>query len=301
MKKAFTFLLIAALIFTGTVFPLAETEGPPYPSMVELVKQLKADEHVKEIWIPLLPEDYIITELNIAQDGSYLFRYKLYKLQDTLNSNRHVEVQWIGFVTQNNAITRYSPYQTLQVQKENPTPLQITKDTVEAIQITDRIYRLEGNIQVSYYPVGEPSWVWYKAYGTYRQWPAAILNWVDASHLVSVSDKMVSEVEEFAVGLSDTMLASAQCYRFNGPELPIRDSSKAVPWLEKYFGLGFTTIGDANADGTVNAIDALAILKHSVGTASITDELTFLLCDADENNRLDAEDALFALKRAVGK
>ncbi len=57
-------------------------------------------------------------------------------------------------------------------------------------------------------------------------------------------------------------------------------------------------LGDVNADGALNAQDALLILRAAVSTATPTDVL-MMRGDWDRNGRLDANDARYVLKKAV--
>lgn len=59
-------------------------------------------------------------------------------------------------------------------------------------------------------------------------------------------------------------------------------------------------MGDVTMDETVNASDALLVLKAAVGKATLTEEET-VLGDMNEDGKLDAADALAILKKAVGK
>ncbi len=57
--------------------------------------------------------------------------------------------------------------------------------------------------------------------------------------------------------------------------------------------------GDINADGTVTADDALAVLKHIVHLEPITDPQSLTVADMDGDGTLTANDALDILKTAV--
>ncbi len=58
--------------------------------------------------------------------------------------------------------------------------------------------------------------------------------------------------------------------------------------------------GDVNADGQINAADALAVLRMAVGKAETTDD-AFYWGDVNDDYKLNAADALLILKYAVGK
>ena len=60
------------------------------------------------------------------------------------------------------------------------------------------------------------------------------------------------------------------------------------------------TPGDVNDDGAINSLDALEVLKHSVGKITLEDS-HFLAGDVDHNNSVNALDALLILQYSVGK
>lgn len=59
------------------------------------------------------------------------------------------------------------------------------------------------------------------------------------------------------------------------------------------------TIGDANGDGMVTALDALHILRYSVGIVDM-DAQSVQAADVDGNGTANAKDALLILRKAVG-
>jgi len=71
-----------------------------------------------------------------------------------------------------------------------------------------------------------------------------------------------------------------------------------------------TALGDANCDGTVNSVDALAILQHDIGrrtdagSCPLTDsarQLHLDMGDVDDNGSTEAVDALFILQCDIGR
>ena len=58
--------------------------------------------------------------------------------------------------------------------------------------------------------------------------------------------------------------------------------------------------GDVNGDETVDAKDALEVLKASVGKVTLT-EAQLLLANVDDSEKIDAKDALMILQYTVGK
>ncbi len=58
--------------------------------------------------------------------------------------------------------------------------------------------------------------------------------------------------------------------------------------------------GDVDGNGTINASDALQVLRHAVGKTRLNGEQQ-TLADVDADDAINASDALMILKRAVGK
>ncbi|MBO6060782.1 MAG: hypothetical protein J6P98_01515, partial [Clostridia bacterium] len=57
--------------------------------------------------------------------------------------------------------------------------------------------------------------------------------------------------------------------------------------------------GDANGDGFVNAVDALLVLRASMGLAQLSEEAS-TACDVDGSGNTDAADALIIMRFALG-
>lgn len=60
---------------------------------------------------------------------------------------------------------------------------------------------------------------------------------------------------------------------------------------------GALVCGDANGNGTINAVDALIVLRTAVGSASCSNAV----CDVNGNGVINAVDALAVLRRSVGQ
>ena len=57
--------------------------------------------------------------------------------------------------------------------------------------------------------------------------------------------------------------------------------------------------GDADGNGNVNYVDALLVLRHSIGLENL-DDTTVTLCDVDNSGDLSYEDALMILRYSIG-
>ena len=57
--------------------------------------------------------------------------------------------------------------------------------------------------------------------------------------------------------------------------------------------------GDADGNGKINYVDALLILRHSIGLEELS-EATVALCDVDKNGKLNYVDALMVLRYSIG-
>lgn len=57
--------------------------------------------------------------------------------------------------------------------------------------------------------------------------------------------------------------------------------------------------GDADGNGEINYMDALLVLRHSVGLEELSDAIVSL-CDVDRNGELNYMDALLILRHSVG-
>ena len=57
--------------------------------------------------------------------------------------------------------------------------------------------------------------------------------------------------------------------------------------------------GDADNNGTVNYMDAMLVLRHSVGLETLKDEIV-IRCDVDGSGALSYMDAMLILRYSVG-
>ena len=81
------------------------------------------------------------------------------------------------------------------------------------------------------------------------------------------------------------------------PTVPVTEDLELFPrWAPK----GMLMYGDVNQDGTVDAKDALLVLKAAVGKATLTNEQR-VLANVDGDGAINAKDALLILKKAVNK
>ena len=87
-------------------------------------------------------------------------------------------------------------------------------------------------------------------------------------------------------------LMCSRCYKTKTEVIPkLTDSPTPTPTWEK---------GDANCDGRVNAEDATAILKHTVGIMQLSEQ-GCKNADMDDNGKVTAADATAILKSLVSR
>ena len=287
MKQTLSLLLVWALLCSCFLLP-AGAEETHSPTLGELVAQLKAEETVEELWVPVFDAKSrrTITDLVITEAGSYYF--KVQQPDDCA-----YPIYCISFVTADNNDARISPYQVLMKQKYPDSSLALRWEQVQSITLGDEVvYQNQTEDVEKTFTAG------CAIMGEYRNRPMVVSDWQICAR--RMGDICLGWCCEGVIGLSDTMAASAIC-----TDATVLGAASSVEEFYSYVAanleLGFTTLGDADTDGQVDAADALAILKHSVGKSEIADALAFLMADTDDSGTLDAADALSALRIAVGK
>ena len=283
MKRYFfTFLLWAILFSLMFSSPLAKEETQELPTKVtptdlhqsiwaktvaEALSQVKGR---CEIWIPLLPEGHEVTEITVTPNGSYYFTLK----KDIANGKTLEKIAVIHNTPKTAPRDNLSFYEYMLGEKA----FAITPQTVD--QIPRANHKMENQTTAYSFQVLDA------VYTTFLSRPSLCLFYNYEHKSLGVDDfGTFGTLSETVVELNSQQVLSAWIYPTGSCELP----------------LTVTTFGDGDTDGFVNAKDALLVLKHSVNKAKIEDPNAFYLCDFDQTQTLTANDALYILKKAVGK
>ena len=285
MNKLIAFILCFLLIFGTVPYALAETAvtntdvEDPY-STLNLVKQLRENPLVEDIWVPVLKEKYQHYSFIITPNGTYYYDFATSSgdaVRVTIVQNKHLV----------SLEDERVPYQMYLI--ENDLPLgTINQETAK--KVSENTYKLRqyGDNYIMYLYQN----VLY--IGNYKGYQAAFFVWMRhvKTNLTSLSN--TCSVMDTTLALTPHSMASVMCTG----SLPNKDYLEA---LENRTDISFVTSGDVDGNYKVNAKDALAILKHGVGKQLLEDELALLLADCDKNDIIDAADALFTLRKAVFK
>lgn len=286
MKQTLSLLLVWALLCSCFLLP-AGAEETDSPTLGELVAQLKAEGTIRELWVPILPEGYEITHIKISDvsEGSYGYFVRQ-------SDQATVAFSAVCFADTANTDPRFSPSGALMAQNGLSARL-FDREGWEPITKGDSVrYKSPDGTASSTY-----TYDGYAYQGQYSRWPIVYTGWTVSNR--RLGDISSSDCHEVTLSLSRSTVASIAFQYRSTPD--VSSVEETITFLPNYLSLSFTTLGDADTDGQVDAADALAILKHSVGKGEITDELAFLMADTDDNGTLDAADALTALRIAVGK
>lgn len=296
MKKIVVFMLIILLIF-GVVTTVAAEEPVtntdvenPY-STINLVKQLRENPLVEDIWVPVLPNKYHLEGFEVTPNGSYAFYYG--KFSEAIPAWRISIINSRGIIQPSDQI---SPYQ-LYLANHGYTTLPVNETIVQQVVGQER-YRFYPSEKVTHT-------YWYEGFyqmGNYGEYKATTIRWDASFHRESsIADASFPlDVYESILALRPNMVASVLLGSFTNREQR-EGSTSIMEALQKNVPVSFVTSGDVDGNYTVNAKDALAILKHGVKKQMLTDELALLLADCDKNDTVDAKDALLTLRKAVFK
>ena len=298
MKKIVAFMLTILLVF-GVVTtvaaeePVTNTDAENPYSTLNLVKQLRENPLVEDIWVPVLSDDCSIKSMTFSSNGSYSF--------NIVNSKYIIGI--VVSIINGKPIASYndekSPYQMLLA--ENGLPMgTVTQESATQVA-TQRV------ITIAQY-LDDESHKHYKRFeyldimnmGTYQGYPAVSFAWHlynKRGNLLDPNDTYI--IYETLLALTPDSVASVMCDHgvYDGRLTTENLQSR----LARQTDLKLVTTGDVDLDYKVNAKDALAILKHGVKKQMLTDELAVLLADCDKNDTIDAKDALLTLRKAVFK
>ncbi len=297
MKKTLAFVLCILLILSMGASVLAEetvtgtNAENPY-STLNLVKQLRENPLVGDIWVPIVPEAYQVKGLEITPNGSYTFLFN----KPSLSVMLIYRISIINGTVITHASDHISPYQ-IYLANHGYTTLPVNETIVQQVVGQER-YRFYPSEKVTHTYQYEG----FYQMGNYGEYKATTIRWDASFHRESsIADASFPlDVYESILALRPNMVASVLLGSFTNRE-QLEGSTSIMEALQKNVPVSFVTSGDVDGNYTVNAKDALAILKHGVKKQILTDELALLLADCDNNQVIDAKDALLTLRKAVFK
>ncbi|MBQ6819462.1 MAG: hypothetical protein IJP35_07655 [Clostridia bacterium] len=279
MKKTVCLLVAVSLIISCFVFPIQAEETNVISTAVP---KLKLNQQVEEIWAPILPDGFSVNRLVLATNGSYY-----YSVNKMIVDGFYVErIAFTNGKTPDDSGSLLSPYEALLTAKNVANPGTIAPEYAEMIQPDEWVELTEYGTTTAYMSG-------YGYLGTYLNYPTITVPYYYSQ--TNQGNNKTGVCRETVIQLSDHTLCSV-LYHFVGDANP----PELAEWLQTYFPLGFTTMGDADVNGKVDSGDALTILKHVVGKEQVNESLAYTMADYDTNGILSASDALAALKIAVG-
>lgn len=288
MKKLTAMLL--SLLMVIMILPIASAEEQsPSLTTLDWVKQLRENPLVSDVWVPVLPDHYSIEKISVNADGSYGFRIK--NRQKNATKMQSIAIMPLT-VTMDNAIFN-SGYQYYLLE-QGISSFPITQEVIDAV-IARKNYTWKNTkrtrLSVEYnfaYPLTE-----------YQKIPTAHL-YFDYTKTVD-GDIGFGSCHEMVMGIHPKTIASV-IYTYTPPKgVSSIPQTEFLQTVQTDMAVQFVSYGDVDVNCKVNAKDALAILKHGVQKALITDELSLLLADCNYDGNINASDALFTLRKAVGK
>ncbi len=299
MKKLLCMLLCLTLL-CGAALPAAADQAADEPTaltMLDCLREIKQDEFGDAYWLPLWQGHAELEGFEMLLSGVCCWDYQV----ETELFSGHVVVGAHPPITGAFLAERFSPFQQLML-THHGDPMQIQSQPLAACRHEEAISVIVYNTGV----VASPAIVKTEsktyglffdraAVGEYAGSPAAYLQYI--RRRPPAGDPYTCSAE-LAVSKSPYCLMSVRLFgwQYKGTDNPFETLD-----LPKLLGLSFTTTGDADLNGQVNAVDGLLTLKHAVQKAEIADELAFALADWNDDGALDATDALHTLQKAVGK
>lgn len=263
---------------TATASPV-ETAGL---STLELVRELRDTPLVKDLWVPVLPEQYQIQSVTVTPHGSYYFTVR--SLAEDA-SDTEMRISFMVADARATAGDIISPFR--QYLKEygystvsTSTEVLDTMFPLDYVNYKDLVYVCTGDFTK----------------GQYGEYGATAISWVTGQMINLEYDVYQYDQvqQEILLNLTPNLVASVL---YSSPD----NGQDVFTQFQTTLGLAFATYGDVDGNWKVNAKDALAILKHGVQLQPITHELSLLLADCNNDFQIDALDALYTLKKAVFK
>lgn len=261
---------VKASVQNNTPHTLVTPTDVSQPTRVQSIAQiLEPLNNNRDIWIPLLPEEYKIKSITTIPNGSYYY---------TINSPTDEDMNITQISLIKNSVDDdgdYVPSFYTHLLKEQA--FSINPQTVE---LMSNHQKFTINTSTHSYTVQATQ----AKYGTLLNRPALFLSYASYFKPLNVGGHYTyNPFGETVIQLSSNQLLSV-CHGLSLEGLPFT----------------LTTFGDADLNGFVDAKDALQILKHIVGKKAIDNQDAFFLCDFDQSQSLTAKDALAILRKAVG-
>lgn len=277
MRRFLTFLVSVIFALSINLLP-ANAQDSIATAPAEIVfNQLKSDDAVTEIWVPILPVGYQIDDVTIYEDGSYTFA-----ISATVEDEKIVIFNLSIAAKKTAAVSdaKLNPFQAWLKQTEN-----------QGDSWQDCLTKAELVEDVVYYKSNTADMLSGPVYRNFQNKDAAVMMWRAGGS----SSVLPSDIFEVAVSLSENMVGSVS-FRAN-----VVGSFDLWQLFNDEFPMVFVTCGDADLNGMVNATDALILLKHTVGKTEITDATARLMADYNDDGEMNADDALSVLRKVVGK
>ncbi len=285
--------LILCLILGMSVLPSPVAYGtqervtstdiePAGLSTLELVEELRNVPLVKDLWVPVLSEEYQIQSVTVTPHGSYYFTVVSTKEDATDTTMRISLMVADARATAGDIISPFRQY----LKEFEYSTISTSPETLDTMFPMEYV-NYNG---VAYVYTGDFT------KGQYDKYEATAITWATGPMINLEFDVYQYDrvKQEILLDLTPNLVASVVCS-------PSDSGQDVFTRLQNTLGLAFTTYGDVDGNLQVNAKDALAILKHGVQLQPITHELSLLLADCNNDFKIDALDALFTLKKAVFK
>ncbi len=284
MMKKLVAVLLAITLFLVGFSALAETQ-PAASINHELLAALLEQYDHQEIYFPSVSELYSYQGVEVNPGRDYSFAVKnYYGISAFIES-----ISVIPRRAKPEEVVCSPYYATLA--KNQRDPFVVNQETARWLEENYRNSPVEIVVNQTDYLCHYNEFGMIE-HGLYQGKPAVFGYW---QYIVEVDGKKsYGDWMELLVQVSDDVLVSVMIRPLYG-EIFLENLA------DELTGLDFVRLGDANRNGNVDAVDALATLKHAVQMEEITDPTAFLMADCDQNLKLDAVDALKTLCIAVGK
>lgn len=268
---------------------VAEEEPPAPLTTLDLVNQLRENPLVDDIWVPVLPDRYTIDKVIVYDDGSYCYRIK--NNQENATKIQSIAIMPLTIPMENAIFNSGYQYYLLE---QGISSFPVTQEILDAV-VARKNYTWQNNKRTRL----SMTYNFARPLTQYQNIPTAHLYY---NYTKTVDgDVGIGHNHEMVMGIHPKTIASV-VYSYTPPEgVTSIPQDVFLQTVQTDMAVQFVTYGDADANGKVDAKDALAILKHGVNKQPITDELQQILADYNRDGQIDSKDALFTLRKAVGK